>query len=1272
MKRPTAWNRVVVVTSTLCLAVLPSLRAQTAAAPAATNQTDDTVVLSPFIVDARSDENGYRANSTLAGTRVRTDLKDVASAISVVTQQFLQDTGAKNNSDLLVYTPSTEVAGIRGNFSGVAGSGIYQENTISSSTRVRGLDSADNTRDYFLTDIPWDGFNVGRVDLQRGPNSILFGTGSPAGIINTSVNPAAFKTSHNYENVVDQYGSIRNSLDLNQVLIPKIASIRVAALNAQNRYEQKPAYNNTTRLYAALRFDPMLFSSDNHTSIRANYEDGKVDSNNPRSIPPNDDLSLWFKTGQDPYGHYNYNKIIFNQFSYAQPTPWGTTLPGGKGGNFISSFEPAQQGRSYWPDLINYYEQTPPSRNGVANSPVPSGTSLLAIAAQPNIGLSLHNAGGGLTAGSVNSQFLPVGIPEASAYYASLGNQNYNVPGGSTPYPGGVYYRNVVIQDPSVFNFYKLLGDGPNKHEWQKWKAFNAVIDQSFLSDRVSFQVAFDHQDYLSGSDAWMTGENYSINVDLNATYANGATNPNAGRPYFANGASAPGLNYQNRTVRDSVRLTPTVELRSEDFIHNERLAKILGKSIFTGVFDHSTVKQEYMNWAEYATSPDYPQSGSTDPAAANTLNSNRSFEWVAYIGPNLQGASSPAGAHLGNITSKIAPPTSQYVNVFDSHWNKPTNPNDPNYVNPNDPFTYRSYNDGTIQNTKQYDNGANYVGWTTQNVNWMRDSNPADFPSLVEAANRNRYRDISQGFTWQGYFLGGSLVPTLGWRKDVITNYQTNSPKNANSGFVSMDYNDDFSSRTDVRGESKTWGGVYHLDFLNKFLPWDSTVSVFYDRSSNFKADASRLDLAGNPIPNATGQTKEYGVTISTLHDKLLLKVDWFHTKVSNATLSGTDGNSIGGLGVNGYVIANNSEWGWAWATDLQEGNAGRISSNIWDYASADGLPKNTPDQIAAYKNYNMNGGTFTDANGTTHTFAGATAVVNAWLKAPFPSTFFSSYNQTPLINPTLAYKSGNLIDAYVGGLTAGYSNIPQGGGSSFGNHQTTVDTLSSGTEMELTYQPVKNWNITLNYSRQSATRENIDPVSQHFISTMTAFMNGPGGQVREWYNGGTTVGTTWNSAIVAPYAVLVNQLGHQAPEVAPWRLNLVSTYNFDHTILKGVFFGGGLRSEAGRIVGYKYDPTYVNAISADPNYAAVKSLTLGGLNVNQPFKGSPDTHLDVWLGYNRKITRDINWRVQLNIQSFGEKDHLVTAGVNPDGSVALVRIAQGMGFRLTNSFDF
>jgi hypothetical protein len=64
------------------------------------SRSEEPVVLSPFVVGATEDKGSYRANSTLAGTRVRTDLKDVASAVTVVSAQFLQDTGARNAGDL--------------------------------------------------------------------------------------------------------------------------------------------------------------------------------------------------------------------------------------------------------------------------------------------------------------------------------------------------------------------------------------------------------------------------------------------------------------------------------------------------------------------------------------------------------------------------------------------------------------------------------------------------------------------------------------------------------------------------------------------------------------------------------------------------------------------------------------------------------------------------------------------------------------------------------------------------------------------------------------------------------------------------------------------------------------------------------------------------------------------------------------------------------------------------------------------------------------------
>jgi hypothetical protein len=87
-------------------------------------------------------------------------------------------------------------------------------------------------------------------------------------------------------------------------------------------------------------------------------------------------------------------------------------------------------------------------------------------------------------------------------------------------------------------------------------------------------------------------------------------------------------------------------------------------------------------------------------------------------------------------------------------------------------------------------------------------------------------------------------------------------------------------------------------------------------------------------------------------------------------------------------------------------------------------------------------------------------------------------------------------------------------------------------------------------------------------------------------------------------------------------------------------------------------------------PNYTNVLAVTEGGLN--EPIMGATDTHLDAWIGYSRKLYRNVNWRVQIDPQSMGEKDHLVAAGYNPDGSLYLARIQQGMAWRLERSFDF
>ena len=95
----------------LAVASSPNLSAQ------GDDETDEIYELSPFSVDA-SQDTGYIATSTLAGTRVRTDLKDLGAAISVYTAEFLEDIDATDAQSLLSYTSNTEVGGYQGNFSG--------------------------------------------------------------------------------------------------------------------------------------------------------------------------------------------------------------------------------------------------------------------------------------------------------------------------------------------------------------------------------------------------------------------------------------------------------------------------------------------------------------------------------------------------------------------------------------------------------------------------------------------------------------------------------------------------------------------------------------------------------------------------------------------------------------------------------------------------------------------------------------------------------------------------------------------------------------------------------------------------------------------------------------------------------------------------------------------------------------------------------------------------------------------------------------------------
>ncbi|MEK7204443.1 MAG: TonB-dependent receptor, partial [candidate division NC10 bacterium] len=149
-------------------------------------------------------------------------------------------------------------------------------------SRTRGLAAPTFTRGFFTTAIAIDSYNTERVTVNRGPNAALFGVGSPAGVVDTSL--LRPDLSRNMNKVEMRYGnndSLRFSVDFNRVLIDKKLAVRIAALDDREEFNQRPAFEKKKRIYGALTFEP--FKS---TSLRAHFESGRTRANRPIVVLP--------------------------------------------------------------------------------------------------------------------------------------------------------------------------------------------------------------------------------------------------------------------------------------------------------------------------------------------------------------------------------------------------------------------------------------------------------------------------------------------------------------------------------------------------------------------------------------------------------------------------------------------------------------------------------------------------------------------------------------------------------------------------------------------------------------------------------------------------------------------------------------------------------------------------------------------------------------------------------------------------------------------------
>ncbi len=135
--------------------------AQTAPGHAA----DAPVLLSEFTVHESSD-NSYIASESVTGTRVATQIKDLPFAVSVITSEFMDDFDFFDIADDLTYVANLNSVDTQGN------------------SNLRGYGATFYLRNGFYRLGLVDRVNTDRIEVIKGPNAAIYGSTSPAGLIN--------------------------------------------------------------------------------------------------------------------------------------------------------------------------------------------------------------------------------------------------------------------------------------------------------------------------------------------------------------------------------------------------------------------------------------------------------------------------------------------------------------------------------------------------------------------------------------------------------------------------------------------------------------------------------------------------------------------------------------------------------------------------------------------------------------------------------------------------------------------------------------------------------------------------------------------------------------------------------------------------------------------------------------------------------------------------------------------------------------------------------
>ncbi|ABY99214.1 TPA: TonB-dependent siderophore receptor [Pseudomonas putida] len=278
-----------------------------------TLQLDTTSVTGTAVESAYGPVSGYVASRSATGTKTDTPILEIPQAINVITADQVQAQGARNLTQALRYTP------------GLATGGFTDRNSIADEITSRGfaptplyLDGAYLPYAGSLGGAPQiDPYTLERIEVLKGPSSVLYGQNQPGGLINMVSKRPTREQRSQVKLGAGSYNRVNGAFDTSGPLDEqKVFTYRLVGVADKGNEMVAHAHSERLLLAPSLTWAP---NEDTSLTLLAQVQrdDGLPDYQTLPMIgslkrgPTGQHIDRDFFSGDSHYNDYKRNQYIF-------------------------------------------------------------------------------------------------------------------------------------------------------------------------------------------------------------------------------------------------------------------------------------------------------------------------------------------------------------------------------------------------------------------------------------------------------------------------------------------------------------------------------------------------------------------------------------------------------------------------------------------------------------------------------------------------------------------------------------------------------------------------------------------------------------------------------------------------------------------------------------------------------------------------------------------------------------------------------------------------